>query len=181
MVSLRMAYLLWLPSLFGVAGLQRLYMGKIGTGVLYLLTQGLFGLGTLYDLFTLPDQVREVRLKERYRQALDHDLDRLNARIGYRYRQAPSAYSGGEAGGASGRRRETLEHTILRVAKKNKGIATPAEVALEGDVSADDAKAQLDRLAEKGFAEVRVRKSGHLAYVFPDFLEEDDASKWEDV
>ena len=34
-------------------------MGKIGTGILYLLTFGLLGFGVLYDLFTLNGQVSE--------------------------------------------------------------------------------------------------------------------------
>jgi hypothetical protein len=34
-------------------------MGKWGTGILYLLTAGLFGLGLLYDFWTLNGQISE--------------------------------------------------------------------------------------------------------------------------
>lgn len=51
------AYLLWLFSGFGVLGFHRFYLGKIGTGLLWMFTLGLGGFGALYDLFTLGRQV----------------------------------------------------------------------------------------------------------------------------
>lgn len=44
----------------GYLGIHRFYMGKILTGILYLATGGLLGLGWLYDLWTLNDQIDEV-------------------------------------------------------------------------------------------------------------------------
>lgn len=57
MKSKGIAYLLWLISIFGVLGIHRFYLGKWGTGILWLLTGGLFGLGALFDLFTLGSKV----------------------------------------------------------------------------------------------------------------------------
>lgn len=51
----------WLLLTFlGVFGAHRFYMGKWGTGLLYLFTIGLFGIGILYDFLTLNTQVSEL-------------------------------------------------------------------------------------------------------------------------
>ena len=51
----------WILLVFlGALGVHRMYMGKWLTGILYLFTVGVFGLGILYDLWTLNDQLTEV-------------------------------------------------------------------------------------------------------------------------
>ncbi len=55
------AYLFW--ALFGLWGLHQFYLNRPGRGVLYLLTLGLFGIGTVLDLFTLPRQVRRANAR----------------------------------------------------------------------------------------------------------------------
>jgi hypothetical protein len=77
------------------------------------------------------------------------------------------------------RRKESLERTILRVAKKNAGIATPSEVALEADAPIAEAKLALEKLASKGFAEMKIRKSGAIVFVFSEFVP--DNSDFEDI
>lgn len=50
----------WLLLTFlGMFGVHRFYLGKWGTGLLYLFTLGLLGLGVLYDYWTLNGQVSE--------------------------------------------------------------------------------------------------------------------------
>ncbi|MCC4308086.1 MAG: TM2 domain-containing protein [Alcanivorax sp.] len=46
-----------LLTFLGIFGLHRFYLGKWITGILYLFTAGLFGLGILYDFWTLNGQV----------------------------------------------------------------------------------------------------------------------------
>ncbi len=50
--------LAWLLLTFlGAFGVHRFYLGKWVTGLIYLCTLGLFGLGVLYDFWTLNDQI----------------------------------------------------------------------------------------------------------------------------
>lgn len=53
--------LAWILLTFlGLFGIHRMYMGKWITGILYLLTGGLFGIGYIYDYWTLNDQLSEI-------------------------------------------------------------------------------------------------------------------------
>lgn len=46
-----------LLTFLGIFGIHRFYMGKIGTGLIYLCTLGLFGIGIIYDFWTLNEQI----------------------------------------------------------------------------------------------------------------------------
>ncbi|MCB0393266.1 MAG: TM2 domain-containing protein [Bdellovibrionales bacterium] len=53
--------LTWIFLTFlGYFGVHRFYMGKIISGLIYLLTFGLLGLGVIYDFFTLNEQISEA-------------------------------------------------------------------------------------------------------------------------
>jgi TM2 domain-containing membrane protein YozV len=49
-----------LLTFLGIFGIHRFYLGKWITGILYLLTGGVFLLGIIYDYWTLNDQISEV-------------------------------------------------------------------------------------------------------------------------
>jgi TM2 domain-containing membrane protein YozV len=51
----------WLLLTFlGLLGVHRMYMGKWITGVIYLLTGALLGVGYIYDYWTLNSQINEL-------------------------------------------------------------------------------------------------------------------------
>jgi TM2 domain-containing membrane protein YozV len=58
-----------LQTFLGFFGIHRFYMGKIWTGLLWLCTCGLFGIGHVYDFLTLNEQVDEVNYEDSLRDA----------------------------------------------------------------------------------------------------------------
>ena len=166
MYSIPAAYLLWFLSGFGVLGFHRFYLGKFASGLLWVFTGGFFFLGAVYDFFTLPAQVREANIRERYRESLYHDRDNLYDRN----REPLQRF-----------RKESLEKIILRTAKKNNGKTTPSEVALEGDITLEEAKQNLEKLVKSGYADLKVTKNGVIVYVFPDFAASISSDEFEDI
>jgi TM2 domain-containing membrane protein YozV len=114
MYNIGIAYLLWFLSGFGALGFHRFYLGKIPTGILWMCTGGLGMIGSVYDFLTLPGQVREANI----RGAI---YNGAGSGPGPRWRYA----SDGEAHVV--REKETVERTILRLAKENKGVIPPAK------------------------------------------------------
>ncbi|WP_153558786.1 NINE protein [Roseimaritima sediminicola] len=52
-----------LLTFLGLFGVHRFYLGKWLTGLLYLVSGGLFGVGWLYDLWTLNEQISLKNLR----------------------------------------------------------------------------------------------------------------------
>ena len=55
--ELWVTYLLWF--FFGLIGVHKFYLNKFGMGLIYLFIGGIFFIGWIIDLFTLPMQVRK--------------------------------------------------------------------------------------------------------------------------
>ena len=49
-----------LLTFLGLLGVHRMYMGKWISGIIFLLTLGVFGIGYLYDFCTLNRQINEI-------------------------------------------------------------------------------------------------------------------------
>ena len=57
----------WLLLMFlGLLGIHRFYLGKWVTGIIYLISGGLLGIGWLYDLCTMNQQISDLNMKTRY-------------------------------------------------------------------------------------------------------------------
>jgi TM2 domain-containing membrane protein YozV len=162
MYSVPIAYLLWFLGGCGIFGLHRFYLGKIPTGILWACTGGLGMIGAIYDFFTLPRQVQEANLK---RAILSSNQVHIH--------NYGTPWADISIGGKTAPVKDDPEHTILRIAKENKGVVTPSDVALAAHISLDEARKNLDALVSKGFADMRVRKTGSIVYTIPEMLDND--------
>ena len=175
MYNLGIAYLLWLFSGFGALGFHRFYLGKIPTGLLWMFTGGLGMFGSIYDFLTLPGQVREAN----FRKALYDQGNTMHRPLGQPDHKSPDNWRYANDAqfrvmNSKSHEKEKPERVILKLAKENKGFLTASEVALEADIPIDEAKKLLDALVTKGFAELRVRRSGSLVYAITDMADKDD-------
>lgn len=78
---LLVSYLLCGAGFFGIGGLHRLYNGKIGTGLLWLCTGGLFYIGQVVDLLIIPNMVDEYEQKLRLKAGVSSAGIPMNERI----------------------------------------------------------------------------------------------------
>jgi TM2 domain-containing membrane protein YozV len=72
MKSKLLAYILWVVGIFGWLGLHRFYLGKYVSGVVWIFTIGLFGIGSLVDLFILSGQVDQYNTKVRLEEIVNN-------------------------------------------------------------------------------------------------------------
>ncbi|MDR1868294.1 MAG: TM2 domain-containing protein [Treponema sp.] len=164
MYSVGTAYLLWFLSFFGMFGFHRFYLGKIPTGVLWMLTGGLGMFGAIYDFFTLRFQVEEANRRHGF---VGSNGTVVHNNIVNNFPQELDQFF-------NGKRRDnadSIEYLILSEAKKNGGIVTATDIVLAAHISLDEAKRTLDSLVTQGYAELKVRKTGTLVYAIPELLD----------
>ncbi len=65
-------------------------------------------------------------------------------------------------------RRDSMEKTVLQIAKNHRGVVTPAIVVLESDLQLEEAERVLQGLSARGYAEMRIKDNGTIDYRFPD-------------
>jgi TM2 domain-containing membrane protein YozV len=145
------SYGLWAMGFIGLHGIHRFYMGKIGTGILWLFTGGLIGLGWIYDAITMSKQIREINHRLIGEAAIYGTLPYGSS--DQTIYKAPS-------------KPESKEKIVIKLAYKLDGRVTVSDVVANSDLSLDEAEKTLKELASKGYAGMHVTDSGLIVYEF---------------
>jgi hypothetical protein len=147
------AFGLWLACLFGLAGIHRFYLGKPVTGVIWLLTWGLFGIGQVVDLIRLRDMVEDQNILSEGRR--QRALDRAERKA------LPPAPARDPI--------EELRQSLLKAAASRGGSISVTQGVLATGKSFEEVEEALDAMAKKGYADIdNDPKSGVVIYKFGD-------------
>jgi hypothetical protein len=147
------AYLLWCACFVGVCGLHRIYSGKYGTGFLWLFTLGLFGIGQIVDLFTIPGMVEDAN-----NRALIRSMGGIAA-------LAPGAAAVPVM--RLPRTTEEFQVALVKAAEAQGGKLSVAEAVAATGRGFKEVDRQLKEMAVAGYVEVDSDDSGQIFYRFP--------------
>ena len=142
-------FALWCLFFVGLGGVHRIYLGKYASGILWLLTWGLFGIGQFLDLFRMKSLVRESNIRDGY---LPHP------RYAYRLQAPPSAPP-----------RPTTRQVLLRAAQENSGALTVTQGVAVTGLTFEKVEELLREMVAKGYVDVdNAPDSGVVVYRFPE-------------
>jgi len=144
MRKLSLSYFFAALGFMGAAGIHRFYLGKPVTGLLYLFTGGLFGIGTVIDLIRMPTLVN----LSNYQMLLERNA----TQHAFRHNTEPVITNS--------------ERDILQCAQRNGGRVTIQRVALDTGLSLAKAKAELDKLKAGAFCTLDIDIDGNDVYLF---------------
>ena len=149
------AYILWLGGFLSLNGLHRLYNGKIATGLLWLCTFGLFGVGQLVDLFLIPNMVEDYNTKMKIKMGVSANGVPLNPSVVATSVIKPS--------------KQQLMVKLLKAAAARDGKLSVTQGVMDTGASFSEVEAVLKEMVKSGY--VRVDNHPVTGVVVYEFLE----------
>lgn len=147
------SYILCAVWFFGLGGLQRLYNGKIGTGLLWFATWGFFGVGQFVDLFMIPSMVEE------------HDM-KLKAKAGLSPNGVPLTRPA-IALTANNPAYDKLMVKLLKAARDRGGKISTTQAVLDTEASFAEVEAIFKQMVKSGYVCIYNHpKTGAVIYHF---------------
>jgi len=158
------AYLFWCLCFLGVCGGQRFYTGNIGSGILYLCTFGVLGIGQFIDLLLIPDMVgrRNVYIRGMHSGNTPNVNQTVTLNIGDIPQLNPP-----QALALSVPSAQNPMKMLLKAAKENGGQLSIAQAAMYTDLEPEEVKKLLEDAQRSGYAEItNDPKTGAIRYQF---------------
>jgi TM2 domain-containing membrane protein YozV len=154
------SYLLWLTIFIGFGGVHRLYNGKVLTGLLWLFSGGLFGIGQLIDLVLIPDMVDSHNLNRARRLGTtlyDPNLPAISRTVTTVEARSPQ------------QRQEQLRVKLLKAAQKRDSRISVTQAVADTGADFSEVETLLLEMVKKGYASLaNDPKSGAVLYTFPE-------------
>ncbi len=149
------ALIMWLAWIFGFGGIHRIYLGKPITGILYLMTWGLFGVGQVIDLLTMGSMVDEANRK----QLRGRERMQLTAGQGYR----PVVQSRVPASNA----KEMARLKLLQAAKTHNNQISVTQGVMATGKTFKEVEDMLDEMVKSGYVGIdNDDDTGAVVYTF---------------
>ena len=153
------AYLLWF--FLGIVGAHKFYLEKIGMGILYFCTFGLFFIGWIIDLFTLGNQV------DLYNALHGGQVGgvAVNNQTNQSQNIVVNVAAPAGAPSASESVKISAEKQILALSEKSNTLSI-RQIVSQTPLEMDEAEEAVKKLVAKGMAKEQVDSDGRLFYDF---------------
>lgn len=150
-----LGFALWCLIVVGLGGVHRIYLGKYATGILFLMTFGLFGIGQFIDLFRMKSLIRQANIREGY---LPHP------RLAKRMQPAPQQQEAAKLPAS-----QNVQQVLLKAAQANGGALTVTQGVVASGLTFEQVEEILREMVAKGYVDVdNAPNSGVVVYRFPE-------------